>query len=68
MGLRWFHMVFLLCAMVALDMFGAWAVYDYRTSEEVEKLVFAIVCFTGAFALIGYSIWLVRKMDNAGIK
>lgn len=69
MSLRWFHMVFLLIAMVAADMFGGWAMwYHGRSGGDVLVLVLGIVSLIGGLALAGYVAWLVQKLDVAKVQ
>jgi len=68
MSLRTFHFVFILIAMAAADMFGAWAVWSYSQTGDGPTLIAGILSFLVGFALIGYAIWVVRKLDKAKIE
>ncbi len=65
MSLRWFHLVFILVVLVLTDMFGAWALFEFAHSHEQALLVAGVVSFVLGFAAVGYSLWLVRKLDRA---
>lgn len=67
MSLKTLHMIFILVSMVAADMFGAWAVWDYSTSRDPSILALGIASFAVGFGLIGYGIWFIRKADRARI-
>lgn len=67
LSLRAFHLVFLLCAIVGADLFGVWAIRDYRTSGDVLILVLGIVTLLGGLGLIVYTIYVVRKLDQANV-
>jgi len=69
MSLRWFHMVFLLVAMVAADLFGAWAMWHHgRSGGDPLILVLGIISLIGGLALAAYVAWLVRKLDLAKVR
>jgi len=68
MSLRNFHFVFILIVIVVADMFGAWAVWKYSQTQEMTTLVLGILSFIAGFALIGYAIWLVRKLEREKIE
>lgn len=67
MSLKTLHVIFILICVVAADMFGAWAVWDYGTSRNPNTLALGIAAFVVGFGLIGYGIWFVRKADRAHI-
>ena len=67
-SLRGFHFFFLIVAIMAADMFGAWGVWSYRHSGDVAQLSVGVLSFVFGFALIGYALWLVRKLDRARIQ
>ena len=65
MSLRLFHFVFILIVIVAADMFGAWAMWQNSQTPSRSLVLFGTVSFLVGFALVGYAIWLVRKLDRA---
>ncbi len=67
-SLRNFHFLFILIAIIAADMFGAWAVWSHSQTRELPTLVIGILSFLFGFALVVYLIWLVRKLNRAKIK
>ncbi len=67
MSLRNFHALFILIAMVLVDMFGAWAIWDHAQSHNKLVLAVGIVSFLIGFGLAGYAIWFVRKLDRANV-
>ncbi len=64
LSLRRFHEMFIIVAIVMADLFGAWAVHDYRLHAEPLILVLGIGTLLGGLALCGYVVILERKMDN----
>ena len=64
-SLRTFHLVFVLIVFIAADMFGAWGVWSYQQTQEGLRLVVGILSFLFGFAVVGYTIWLVHKLDKA---
>lgn len=68
MGLRTFHLVFILIAIMGADLFGGWAVHDYRINGELPILIFGIISMIGGLGLALYVIKLVRSFDRAHIE
>lgn len=66
--LRKVHLLFILVIFIASDLFGAWCVASYSRSNERLALVIGILSFLFGFALAGYTIWLVHKLDQARIR
>ena len=64
MSLRWLHLVFILAVLVLTDMFGAWALFEFAHSHDRTLLVAGIASFVLGFAVVGYSLWFVRKLDR----
>jgi len=64
MSLRWLHLVFILVVLVLTDMFGAWALFEFAHSHDRTLLVAGIGSFALGFAVVGYSLWFVRKLDR----
>lgn len=67
MSLRTFHLLFILCAIVLADMFGAWAVYNYPATGDAALLWMGIPALLGGLALCVYAYFFVRRMDRAHI-
>ena len=67
MSLRFFHLVFILVAMVMADMFGAWTVHTYTTTHDLPLLLLGLGSMVGGLLLAVYSIVFVRRMDALGI-
>lgn len=67
-SLRTFHIFFILVVFVAVDMFGAWAIWRYAQEGEVLALVAGILAFGFGFALIGYVLWMLHKFNQAKIE
>ena len=63
MSLKTFHLVFIIAAIIAADMFGAWAIW-HRAS--IGGLTFALGVFTliGGLALTVYAFYFVRKAER----
>ena len=68
MSLRLFHLVFVLIAIVATDMFGGWAVWEHARTHETATLIIGLASFAFGFVLIGYGLWVVRKFNRAQIQ
>ena len=68
LSLRTIHLGFILVAIVAADMFGAWGVWEHSQTGDNAALVCGILSFLVGFGLIGYGIWVVRKLDRTRIE
>lgn len=68
MSLKTFHIIFVLLCIVAADMFGAWAVFDYRQSGNTTNLVLGIASFVFGLGMIAYGAWFVRKLTRAHLE
>ena len=67
MNLRSFHMLFILVAIMGADLFGGWAIHDYRTNGDSFILGLGIVSMLGGLGLAIYVLQLVRKLDRERI-
>jgi len=67
-SLRTIHLVFILIVFIAADMFGAWGVWSYQQTQEKLRLAAAILSFLFGFGVVGYTIWLVRKLDRTHVE
>lgn len=67
MSLRAFHIFFIVVAIIAADVFGVWAIRDYRLSQNLTHLALGIVTLVGGLVMVGYGIWFIRKMERANI-
>lgn len=65
MSLRWFHLVFLLFAIMGADLFGGWALHEYFTANDRAMLGLGVVSLIGGLGLAGYVFWFVRKAERA---
>jgi len=68
LSLRNFHLLFILIAIIGADAFGVWAIRDYRVTSDAVVLALGIFTLVGAFGLVAYALWFVRKLDKAGIQ
>ena len=68
MSLRLFHLVFVLIAIVATDMFGGWAVWEHAQTHETSTLIIGLASFAVGFVLIGYGLWVVKKFNQTQIQ
>ncbi len=68
MSLRWFHLVFLLCAMIVCDLFGAWAVWSHSRTGETATLAAGVLSFLVGLGIAGYAIWVVTKLNRAKVE
>lgn len=66
-SLRTFHLVFILFAMVVLDLFGFWGIWNYIQNQGMYHLVLGIVGLAGGIGLAVYAFFTVRSFDREGI-
>jgi len=66
-SLRTFHLLFIMIVFVATDMFGAWAVWRYSQNGEGFVLLAGLLSFAVGFGLVGYTLWMLHKLDRAKI-
>ena len=67
MNLRAFHLLFILIAIMGADLFGGWAIHDYRTNGDPVILTLGIISMIGGLGLAIYVLFLVRKLDREQI-
>ena len=63
MSLKTFHLVFIIIAIIAADMFGAWAIW-HRATLDGLTLALGIATLVGGLVLTAYALFFVRKMDR----
>ena len=63
MSLKTFHLVFIIIAIIAADMFGAWAIY-HRATLPGLTVALGILTLIGGLALTVYAFYFVRKAER----
>ena len=63
MSLKTFHLVFIILAIIAADMIGAWAIW-HRATIDGLTLALGIATLVGGLVLTAYALFFVRKMDR----
>ncbi len=66
MSLKTFHLVFIVLAMIAADMFGAWAIW-HRAIIDSLTLGLGLAALAVGLALGLYAFFFVREMERAHI-
>ena len=64
MGLKGFHVFFIVVAALTTLMFGAWALWDFGRTGKGGTLVLAVLAFGAAAALVFYGLWFLRKLKD----
>ena len=64
MGLKTFHMVFILCAIMGADLFGGWALHSHRATGDASVLAMGIMSLVGGLGLAAYALFVVRRMER----
>jgi hypothetical protein len=64
MGLKGFHVFFIVISTVTAVGFGAWAVWDYTRTGQGGTLVLGILGFLAGAALVVYGLWFLRKLKD----
>ena len=67
MSLRTIHLLFILTAIIGADLFGAWAVWNFRHTRDAFTLCLGIAAVLGGLGLIWYAFRFVAKFDKAKI-
>ena len=63
MSLRMFHVIFILIATVGADLFGVWAVWNWKETGDVGMLALGVVSILGGLGLVVYLVRLIRVLD-----
>ena len=63
MSLKTFHLVFIIIAIIAADMIGAWAIW-HRASLDGLTVAMGIAALVGGLALTGYALYFARKLQR----
>ena len=66
MGLKGFHVFFIVLAALTALMFGAWSVWDFGRTGKGGTLAMGILGFLAAAALVFYGLWFLRKLKDVG--
>jgi len=61
MGLKGFHVFFILVSIVFTVGFGIWGIRDYSSTTSVRNLFLGIGSLAAAVALVAYLIWFLIK-------
>jgi hypothetical protein len=64
MGLKGFHVFFIVVASLTMLMFGAWALWDFSRTGKGGTLAMAVLAFGAAAALVFYGLWFLRKLKD----
>jgi len=67
-SLKTFHLVFILFAIMGADLFGGWAIHEYRLGGDVPTLMLGLLCIAGGLGLTVYVIFFVRALERAHVK
>jgi len=66
MGLKGFHVFFIVVAALTSLMFGAWGLWDFGRTGKGGTLAMGILGFLAAAALVFYGLWFLRKLKDVG--
>lgn len=61
MSLRFFHLVFIVLALLLSVLTGLWSLGQYRDLGSGSWLALGIVCLAVAAGLVVYGMWFLRK-------
>ena len=64
MGLKGFHVFFIVVAALACLLFGAWGVWDFGRTGQGGTLAMGVLGFVAAGALVFYGMWFLRKLKD----
>lgn len=66
MGLKAFHIFFVVVSITLCAGVGFWATRDYAQSGDSLRLALGIGSFIGGIALAYYGLWFLRKLKGVG--
>jgi len=66
-SLKTFHLVFILIAMMAADLFGGWAIHEHAVTHQTSMLVWGGLSFVIGLALAAYALWIVHTLERAHV-
>jgi len=66
MGLKAFHIFFIVVATSLAFGFGVWGTWDYAESGSWVHLSLGIGSFVTSAALAYYGVWFLRKLKHVG--
>jgi len=61
MSLRFFHVVFIVLALLLSVFTGVWSLGQYRALGAGSWLALGIACLVVAAGLVVYGVWFLRK-------
>lgn len=66
-SLKTFHLLFVLIAMMAADLFGGWAIHEHASAPQTSMLVWGAMSFLVGLALAAYALWIVHTLERAHV-
>ncbi|MEE2663478.1 MAG: hypothetical protein VX681_05130 [Myxococcota bacterium] len=66
MGLKAFHIFFVVVSVALCIGLGVWATLDYAQSGDSLRLALGVGSFLGGIALAYYGVWFLRKLKGVG--
>ena len=64
MGLKAFHIFFIVVSTALCVGFGVWAVNDFGRTGSVVHLALGVGSFIGGILLVYYGVWFLRKLKG----
>ncbi len=66
MGLKAFHLFFIVAADLLAVGFGAWCIRDYMDTSNTTNLILGILGFAASLGLSIYLAWFLKKLKKIG--
>jgi hypothetical protein len=66
LGLKTFHLFFIVCADILAVGFGAWCIRDYTDSHNNLYLILGVASLIASFGLSVYLGWFLKKLKKIG--
>lgn len=68
MSLKSIHLIFVMIVIMGADLFGGWAIHEFRAEGDRLTLWMGIVSMIGGLGLAGYMIWFIEKIRLAHLE
>ncbi len=68
MGLKTFHIVFIVVSTLLCAFLGAWSIQRFSADGDVGGLAIGIGSLAAAVVLVVYGVWFLRKLKHVSFQ